>query len=71
MTTQELQCAIDLSPLTNRFIIYDLFKVVGIPGMVLLLLLIGISLVGPGKFDLETVLACALQSGQGEAQNHY
>jgi hypothetical protein len=48
MTTQELQWPIDLSPLTNRGIIYDLFKVVGIPGMVLLLLLTGISLGGAG-----------------------
>jgi len=64
MTTQKLQWPIDLSPLTKRGIIYDLFKVVGIPGMVLLFLLLGISLVGPGTFDLETVLAWVRKAGR-------
>lgn len=63
MIMKELKWHLDVPLLTNRFIVYDPFKAVGITGVFLLLLLIGISLVPPRTFDLKTVFTLAQLSG--------
>ncbi len=62
---QEFEWQIDMPLLNNRFLLYDLCKVVVITGVVFFLLLTGISLATPGRFKLETLADLAKITGLG------
>ena len=63
MTIKEIEWQIDVPLLTNRFIVYDLFKVVGITGVIFFVLLTGISIAVDGKVALKNISILAQLGG--------